>query len=140
MIDYIDAMWSRWATYMKKNPKCWPSESPSWRLYRDHGAKAQMTKAREPKGALQIFSPQYADVAQCHRLFRVMPEHQSNLVVVEYMLKGRKWTRKRKAELLGLSCETKMYEHLQSLHSYCQGRFDEIDSGNSPPKSGSMLL
>jgi len=139
MIDYIDDMWKDWAIYMKKYPKSWPSESPSWRLYRDHGARSQMTKAREPKAALRIFSPQYADVAQCHRLFRVMSEDRSNLVVVIYMFKGRKWTRERKAELLGMSVPT-MYRLLGQLHSYCQGRFDEKDYQNLPPKSGSVLL
>ena len=124
MIDYIHEMCLDWGAYMRRNPKCWSDKSPSWRLFRDHGAKGNMTKAKEPSGVLQIFKEENADIAEIHRIWRDMPEELNNFMVIFYI---RKFGKKKKAEMLGITI-TKMYELRSHVHYYIVGRFDQKES------------
>ena len=123
MIDYIHEMCLDWGDYMRKNPKCWSDKSPAWRLFRDHGSRSNMVKAKEPSGVLQIFREEYADIAEIHRIWREMPEEISNAMVAFYI---KKCSPKKKAEMLEVS--TAALYHLRShAHYYIAGRLDQKD-------------
>ena len=119
-VNYIRDMCVEWGDYMRKHPKYWSSRSPSWRLFRDRGAKSQAISAREPKGTLQIFSPEYADVAQIHRIWRGMSEGRSVAMVILYV---KKYGKKKKALKLGMT-PTAMYELQTNLLHYIEGQLD----------------
>ena len=124
MIDYIHEMCLDWGAYMRKNPKCWSDKSPTWRLFRDQGAKGNMTKAKEPKGVLWIFKEENADIAEIHRIWRDMPEDINNVMVVFYI---KKCSPKKKAEMLEVSTAG-LYQLRSHAHYYIAGRFDQKDS------------
>ncbi len=121
MIDYIHEMCLDWGAYMRRNPKCWSDKSPSWRLFRDHGAKGNMTKAKEPSGVLQIFKEENADIAEIHRIWRDMPEDISNAMVAFYI---KRCSPRKKAEMLGVSTAA-LYFLRSHAHYYIAGRFDQ---------------
>lgn len=128
MIDYIHEEWQDWARYMTKKPQGWSPKSPAWRLFRDRGSRSKMTEAREPKEALLIFTKEYADVAEIHRVWRTMPEDLSDLMVVFYI---RRFSLEKKAYMLGMSVR-RMYEAVGNAHFYTVGRLPQKDCAISP--------
>lgn len=120
MIEWVHDDCKDWGDYIRRTPRCWPSKSTEYRLWRERGADRGKAGENGPEW-------DWPDsVLEIHRAFRVMPVHLHDVMVGYYVKRGAP---DKKARSLGLS-KTRMYELRDHCHYFIAGRMvSEKDSG-----------